>query len=258
VIALTSTLSDESCIALHERDRASRDQESTVIWESGPWKDLLLTDSNLLERWCAKTSVTERRSMLIERKVFLAAYTIRKLCEAQNLSTSFRDQSLRCRTYPAISGRITHHSVGLDKLYNFGDPEERVIVVRDLIDLIIHSFVFSEFLGEDLRVEGFLVTSDRKRHERLWLVEIKTFIDLMRQVGSDYPSTMTGVFNRDKNDWELWQGHGDPPADFVRRAKKILQDQWMAGGRREHQMTGDRAALANSKDGPSQRPSGVR
>jgi hypothetical protein len=120
-----------------------------VIWESGPWKDLLVTDANLLERWCAKTSVTERRSMLIERKVFLAAYTIRKLYEAQKLSTSFRDQSLRCRTYPAIFDRITHHSVGLDELYDFGSTEERVIAGRDLIDLIIHSFVFSELLSGD-------------------------------------------------------------------------------------------------------------
>jgi hypothetical protein len=148
-----------------------------------------------LERWCAKTSVTERRSMLIERKVFLAAYTIRKLYEAQKLSTSFRDQSLRCRTYPAISDRITHHSVGLDELYDFGSTEDRVIAGRDLIDLIIHSFVFSELLSGDWMVEGFFVTSDKKRYERLWFVEMKAFIDLMRQIGSDYPSTMTGVVN---------------------------------------------------------------
>jgi hypothetical protein len=95
--------------------------------------------------------------MLIERKVFLAAYTIRKLFEAQKLSTSLRDQSLRCWTYPAISDMITLHSVGLDKLYNLGSPEERVITWRDLIDLIIHSFIFSELLAEDWTVEGFFV-----------------------------------------------------------------------------------------------------
>lgn len=193
-----------------------------MIWESGPWKDLLLNDATLLERWSARASVTERRSMLIERKVFLAAYTIRKLYESQKLSTSFRSRSIRCRTYPAISDRITRHSVGLDDLYDLYRPEERVIAVRDLIDLIIHSFVFSEFLREDLTVRGFLVTSDKKRYDRLWFVEMKAFIGLMRQVGSDYPSTMAGVFNRDRNDWELWQGHGDPPAEFMRRKEQIL------------------------------------
>jgi hypothetical protein len=205
-----------------------------MICESGPWKDLLLNDATLLERWSAKASVTGRQSMLIERKVFLAAYTIRKLYEAQKLSTNFRDRSVRCWTYPAISDRITHHSVGLDKLYDFGCAEQRVIAARDLIDLVIHSFVFSESLQEDLTVVGFLVTSDKKRYDRLWFVEMKAFIGLMREVGSDYPSSMTGVSNRDKNDWELWQGHGGPPAEFVRRKQKILQDQWMADGRSEY------------------------
>lgn len=158
-----------------------------MIWESGPWKDLLLSDATLLERWSAKASVTERRSMLIERKVFLAAYTIRKLYEAQKLSTRFRDQSLRCRTYPALSDRITRHSVRLEELYDFDSPHDRAIAVRDLIDLIIHSFVFSEFLREDMMVEGFLVASDKRRYDRLWLIEMKAFIRLMRQVGGDYP-----------------------------------------------------------------------
>jgi hypothetical protein len=74
-----------------------------MIWESGPWKDVLLADAGLLERWAVKTKVTSRRSLLIERKVFLAAYTIRKHWEAQKLSTSFRDLSFRCLTYLAIS-----------------------------------------------------------------------------------------------------------------------------------------------------------
>jgi hypothetical protein len=198
-----------------------------MIWESAPWKDLLIADATLLERWSAKPGVTERRSVLIERKVFLAAYTIRKLYEAQKLSTSFRDRSFRCRTYPAMSDRITHYSVRLEKLYDFDKPHERTITPRNLIDVIIHSFIFSEFLREDMTIEGFLVTSDKSRYDRLWLVEMDSFVRLMRQVGSDYPSSMTGVFNRDKNDWEQWHGHGDPPAEFMRRAEKIIQDQWI-------------------------------
>jgi hypothetical protein len=211
-----------------KRERGSAGQELTVIWESGPWKDLLLTDATLLERWSAKARVTERRSMLIERKVFLAAYTIRKLYEAQKLSTNFRDRSFRCRTYPVISDRITHlNTHRLEKLYDFDRPDEDAIAARELIDLIVHSFVFGEFLRDDMTVDGFLVTSDRIRYDRLWFVEMVAFISFMRQVGNDYPSTAISVFNRNTNDWELWQGHSDPPAEFVRRREKILRDQWI-------------------------------
>lgn len=107
-----------------------------------------------------------------------------------------------------------------------------------------------------MTVEGFLVTSDKKRYARLWFVEMKAFIGLMREVGSDYPSSMTGVFNRDKNDWELWQGHGDPPAEFVRREQKILQDQWIADGRSEYGAGSGRSASASLGDPPPRHPAG--
>jgi hypothetical protein len=200
-----------------------------MIWESGPWKDQLLADAALLERWAAKGKMPERRSLLIERKVFLAAYAIRKLHEAQKLSTSFGHWSFRCRTYPAVSDRITFsNNHKLDELYDFDTPEEKVIAARHLIDLIIHSFAFAEFLRDDMTVEGFLVTSDRRRYDRLWFVEMLAYVRLMRNVGNDYPPGTTGVFNRDRNDWEMWQGYGDPPVEFQRRMKKILCDQWGA------------------------------
>jgi hypothetical protein len=145
-----------------------------MIWESGPWKDVLLADAGLLERWAVKTKVTSRRSLLIERKVFLAAYTIRKHWEAQKLSTSFRDLSFRCLTYLAISDRVTHSNGHRHQdLYDFDRPEQKAISMRALIDLIIHSFVFTECLREDMTVEGFLVTSDQRRYDRLWFVKME-------------------------------------------------------------------------------------
>lgn len=81
-----------------------------------------------------------------------------------------------------------------------------------------------------MTVVGFFITSDRRRYDRLWLVEMEALITLMRWVGKDYPSCRIAVFNRDKDDWELWQGHGDPPAEFQRRRERILQEQWAARG----------------------------
>jgi hypothetical protein len=194
-----------------------------MIWDSGPWKNVLLADADLLDRWANKPKITERRSLLIERKIFLAAYTIRKLWEAQKLSTSFSDRSFRCLTYPAISDRITRsNNHRLEELYDFQSPNRKAISARNLVDLVIHSFVFAEHLRDDMAVEGFLVTSDRKRYDRLWLVRMNAFIGLMRQVGSDYPSNAIRVFNPDKNDWELWQGYGEPPAEFMRRHERLL------------------------------------
>lgn len=41
-----------------------------MIHESAPWKSHLLRDAALIERWAAKPGHSERRSFIIERKVF--------------------------------------------------------------------------------------------------------------------------------------------------------------------------------------------
>jgi hypothetical protein len=45
-----------------------------MIRESWPWRDRLAKDADLIDRWTAKTADSERRSFLIEQKVFFAAY----------------------------------------------------------------------------------------------------------------------------------------------------------------------------------------
>ena len=81
--------------------------ESRMIWESGPWKDRLLSDADLLERWAAKQSVTERRSYLLEQKIFISAYAIRKLFESEKVSSSFFDRSEHCVKFDSSSDQIS-------------------------------------------------------------------------------------------------------------------------------------------------------
>ncbi len=52
-----------------------------MIYESYPWKRDLLRDADIIERWAAKKTDSEYRSMLLEKKVFLSAFVIRKLIE---------------------------------------------------------------------------------------------------------------------------------------------------------------------------------
>jgi hypothetical protein len=193
-----------------------------AIHESWPWKDRLLKDAALLEHWAAKAVVTERRSYLIEHKVLMAAYAMRKLHEAQKLSTKFSDRSVRCRAFPPSSERLTlSNNHKLDELYDFGNPEERTVGARDVLNLIVHSLAFGEMLREDMTVEGFLVTSDRRRGEFLLLVGMAEFVDLMREVGNDYPSTGIRVYDPEKDDYEVWQGDGEPPPEVVERLEAI-------------------------------------
>jgi hypothetical protein len=76
-----------------------------VINESWPWKRRLAKDADIIERWAAKPKITDRRSFLLEEKIFLAAYAMRKLVEANKLSSSFEGSSINCRIFPRSQTR---------------------------------------------------------------------------------------------------------------------------------------------------------
>ena len=193
-----------------------------MIHESSPWKENLTKDADVIDRWASKTAITARRSFTLEKKIFLAAYSMRKLAEAGKLSSSFKDRSVRCQKVPAISDCITIiNNYELDRLYDFSKPSDHSINVCELCDLIIHSFVFSEILQDDLTIDAFCVTSDRQRYDGLWLVGISTFSRLMRLVANDYPSTIIQVFDCENNDWVTWSGHGQPPENIHQKFDRI-------------------------------------
>jgi len=54
-----------------------------MIHESRPWRALLAKDAEIIDRWTAKQKWTGHRSVLLERKIFQAAYSMRKLAEAK-------------------------------------------------------------------------------------------------------------------------------------------------------------------------------
>jgi len=220
-----------------------------MIWESHPWKEQLVLDAEIIQRWASKTRVTQHRSALIERKVFLAAYAIRKLFESLKLSTAFRERSLPCVTYPVQSGSVTHlNAHKILERYDLDRPKKEAVPARHLTDIIVHSLVFSEMLGEDLSIEGFLVTSDWRR-SRLWKVKTKHFVKLMRDAGKDYPPVARWACNPETGDFVLWHGEGSPPKSFEDRAHRIVNECLQARRKNDLQAIGQQPSTLKSGSG---------
>ena len=186
---------------------ANLSERHFMIHDSAPWKDCLAKDTEIVTRWAAKRKSSERRSVLIEQKVFLAAYSMRKLLQAGKLSSSFEGLSVRCHAAPLLRGkkidRYNAHRFG--ELYDLDRMVGQTISAPALLDLLIHSLLFSEAVGEDGGVTSFFTTSDHER-STLWLVDIDAFTKLMRRVAVDYPSEAHWARSIETGDYVEWKG----------------------------------------------------
>jgi hypothetical protein len=203
-----------------------------MIFESWPWRQSLLRDADTLARW-GRNNPSDRRAFLIEQKVFNGAYAMRKLCEAKKLSSRFDDSAIKCLRYPCSARvEITHQNEHkFSEHYDFfNDPRSCTISFKRLINMIIHSFTFAEVSDDDGYVQALLITSDRDRSAGLWRIEFSDFVELMRSVGNDSPSTIHAVRDSQSGEWFEWRGHGEPPV-HIRERLDALAAAWRRSDR---------------------------
>ncbi len=182
-----------------------------MIHDSSPWKTALLLDADLIERWALTPRPSERRSILVERKVFLAAYAMRKLDDGAKLSSETLANPIQVSRFPLLrDGYAPINSHRYEKFFDLERPQRETIRRRALLDLLIHSLVFVEVLGETGTLDGFMVTSDKDHVNGLVEVKISSFIELMRLAARDYPSVIRHTRDH-KGRWKTKTGHEGQP-----------------------------------------------
>lgn len=163
-----------------------------MIYESHPWKQSLLKDADIIERWSVKQTHSEYRSMLIEKKIFLSAFAIRRLIESHKITDKNQKLSIPCHKFIAKKSNIdllNRHD--LERHYKFNSGRKHSLRIGFLCNQIIHSFVF-EFLIEDAgsSIQGFFVCSDMEKNKALYEVRICDYLSWIRAIGNDNPSQL--------------------------------------------------------------------
>lgn len=153
-------------------------------------RDHLFAEARGLAKRSKSKKTTERRSVLVERAVFLGAYSMRKIDDAKKLSTSWRGRTLKCMHYSPISRppglQDWHH---IDRHYDLERPKSGSFGVRAFCDLVVHSFIFVEIVSDDRSIDGCFIASDKTNTKGLWFFRIDAVISLMEQTAEDNPAT---------------------------------------------------------------------
>jgi hypothetical protein len=192
-----------------------------MIWESKPWKDELLANARLLKSLQSKRR-SGRRSLAIERTVFLSAYIMRKLYEAGKLSTSWKASRIPCVLHPlkgSVPDLLNWHRI--DEHFDFDVSKSDSLTAIEFCQRLIHSYVFLEVEGPKKTIAGFFFASDHTKRRGLWFAELKDMLRLLDETGRDYPSSSHMVRDPKSGDWKVWAGHGDPPSEWTRGADSM-------------------------------------
>lgn len=178
-----------------------------MIHESSPWKAALVRDADLIERWALKPH-SGRRSFLIEQKIFLAAYSLRKLSDDAKLSNATLARSVAVRISPPLKPGFSNLRHWIERYFDLEKPINRQLTWRQILNMVIHSSVFAEIVNDDERVTGFMVTSDQGLKLGLVHVGLSDFIKLMRIAAEDYPTYVHHAWDPKAGRWLTWAGQG--------------------------------------------------
>jgi len=175
-----------------------------MIWESHYWKNELLKITKRLKDRKKQKKWFDTSLAKIEQDVMLGFYIVRKLKEAKKLSDSVAHHRVNLKTYSAKGKNVTYMNWHkLDEVYDFSKINGQTRSLSFICDQIIHSYVFVVELDENSNFTGILFCSDKKRNKELYFLEIDILTSLFENIGNDYPSSATYIFNNKIQDYDV-------------------------------------------------------
>tara|TARA_R110002049_G_C9022697_1_gene551445 strand:+ start:123 stop:731 length:609 start_codon:yes stop_codon:yes gene_type:complete len=194
-----------------------------MIHESQPWREALKKDAQVLNRWASRTRASERRAFIIERKIFLTAYAIRKLIESEKLSSSTENEGIHCIAFRALPGaKQLMERQKFEESYDFENKTHETLTLIKLTHLIIHSSILVECVDERMRMSGFLVTTKQKISS-LFQIPLNEYMRAIELVADDDPSTSQWAFDPETQETLKWRGHGVPPRKILDKFSAIRE-----------------------------------
>lgn len=175
-----------------------------MIWESQYWKEPLLLLADKLNQLKTPQTWDEEDFVDIEKDIFIAFYSIRKLIDAKKLSDTTSEMLVSVSLYHNKGKNVTllnWHK--LEDLYDFTSKKADKRYLRFICNQVIHSYVFAPNINKKGIMKSILFCSDHERNNALLEVDRTEMIKVFRIVGNDYPSSSTFIFNQDKRDYDV-------------------------------------------------------
>ena len=145
--------------------------------------------------------------MIIEKKVFMRAYAMRRLLQSDKLSSSIGSHNIKIHWFPSIRKIQKEDRWDIHQHYDVTASSPTSLTIPRILDLTIHSFIFREWYDHEEADTKIVFTSDIKRDAYLWLIGLPAFVEVMRFVANDVPHVLTRRFDPGTGSWVEQRGN---------------------------------------------------
>lgn len=171
-----------------------------MIWHSYGWKQDLLKIATKLSKRIHQKRWTKRSYFLLEKEIFFAFYSIRKLIECNKLSDYLVEEKkvlLQFFKHKRLPMRVSmlYPEVAIDEIYDFQNPSTELVNLKDLSNQFIHSYIFMPCFGDSGELDGIIFSSDYKRKHLIYKLLINDLVKLLNIIGTDCICSKLMFFN---------------------------------------------------------------
>ncbi|MDR3727019.1 MAG: hypothetical protein P4K86_08265 [Terracidiphilus sp.] len=177
-----------------------------------------------------------------EIATMMGFYSIRKLIEANKLTTKATDTLISMVFYPTLGKPVTRfNNHRVDELYDLDAPRPTNLNLTKVCHQFIHSYVFVPVFNKRNRLSIILIASDYQRSKALLAIEVKTVIGVFEKISRDEVRSSHSVFDDSTGDYRIknystssFRGQKDAPMVFKSAPRRVPQVSILRPGKAQH------------------------
>lgn len=174
-----------------------------MAFESYYWKKNIKRDISTIQRKM-EINVQKLTSKkldevfsIVETKVFLIAFAIRKLLDTKKLPDRVTNKKIKITKFKKNS-RAYGAFFDFEKLYELDKPIIAEMKARQILNQIIHGFVFQVFANSRGKLSYLYLTSDYDRSKFLYLVNLKTLMKKFEEISKQQVVSMSTTYDHSR------------------------------------------------------------
>lgn len=138
-----------------------------------------------------------------EKEIMISAFMVRKLFESKRIDKNIVNKSIPIIKFKSNGKRIHFlRRLDPDRYFDLEKPISDRIICKELINNIIHSYIFL-LLFEETIFKWFWVSSDYNKFEYIIQIEVREYLKILKEVGEYWPNGEIYQFNKKLNDFEV-------------------------------------------------------